>query len=125
MEPIATNIRPTIAMYWEADRSAVKARYDALFPSLAAEESPTASESETPQSVEESQPVTPAPNSKWTADWDTQFRELLVRTGFSEPIAKVFLEGGEREDDAYRPILLHHLLAAVNGNGAWPIFLKV
>jgi hypothetical protein len=114
MENESVNIRQTIAMYWEADRSSVKARYDALFPHPPEEEVvPDDPDNSRAGPQQEQEPQAPEPVAQdWESVWDTDFREAVRDIGFSDPIAQKLLEAWDKLSDAYRPVALHHLVAA-------------
>lgn len=112
MDAVASNIRTTIGMYWEGDRSHVKSRYETLFPPPIDSPSPPGDE---PSSVE---------GEISTADdlignRDSTFDKALSVAKFSEPISSVFREVWSRTSLLDRPVALHHLIAGING--AWSI----
>ena len=115
MEAVAANIRTTIAMYWEGDRSNVRERYDELFPPPVDGPPPTGPESE------DSRPLTDREVSAEdvVTTWGATFEEVIRVAGLSESIAKVLRDVWTQTALPDRPIALHHLIAGINGE--WSI----
>jgi hypothetical protein len=106
------NIRQTIAMYWEADRSAAKARYDALFPERLEEVSAADNDAKSVALPESAEPHPTPQNENWESIWDCDFRKAVSDIGLSGPIAQRLLEAWDKLADDHRPVALHHLIAS-------------
>jgi len=124
MEAVTVNVRQTIAMYWEADRSVVKARYDALFPKRNGEDSPAPADSGAAPSAEEDPPHHSPPSKDWETRWDTEFRDAVKGMGFSDRIVREFLERWDALEGDWRLVALHHFLTANDAGWSVPYTLE-